>query len=192
MLRSGCQENGNSRSAELRNEELRRELRTASASSGMGCDVHAVKRKLAPVSRPTKRGQLGKALGAVAGPARERALQSLGSGFYARTTMGPRAAVWTTISKILVRGFREALPLDEPKLLLLASALKEGGYRAATSYLYRAKQEHVRAGHSWSEALQDVLKLCVRSVARGLGPGKSASAFLLEEVANHARILPFA
>jgi len=156
----------------------------SSVSSGAGCDVLAVKRKLAPVSRPTKRGRLGEALGAMAGPARERALQSLGNGFYARTTRGPRAAVWTTISKILERGFREALPLDEPKLLLLAAALKEGGYRAAMSYLYRAKQEHVRAGYSWSEALQDVLKLCVRSVTRGLGPGKSASAFLLEEVAK--------
>ena len=56
--------------------------------------------------------------------------------------------------------------MDDSKLFTLAAALKEGGYTAAKSYLYRAKQESMRAGHEWSEALQDV-----------------PSAFLVEEVA---------
>jgi len=111
-------------------------------------------------------------------------LQALGNGFYARTTQGPRAAVWLTISGILKRACGGGLPLNESKLLTLAAALEEGGYRAAKSYLYRAKQKHVRGGFEWSEVLQDVLKLCVRSASRGLGPGKTANAFLLENVAK--------
>lgn len=153
-----------------------------------GVDTLGVKRKLAPFVKRGGRGSVGKAIAAAA-CSRSDSVASLKRDFYSKTSSAPRAAVWVTIRRILVSGGLEALPLSEDKIVVLAAALKRGAYRAAKGYLYRAKQEHVRSGFAWSDALQDTLQLCVRSVSRGVGLAASAAAFMLEEVAANRLVV---
>jgi hypothetical protein len=110
------------------------------------------------------------------------AVEKLSTGFYARTSEGPRRAVLSTVERILKTAGFQGAPLTLESLAVLAAALKEAGYRSAKGYLFRAKQEHVRAGFEWSVQLEDLLKQCVRSVTRGIGSGHVASVFSLEAV----------
>ena len=48
---------------------------------------------------------------------------------------------------------------------------KAGGYRSYPNYLSRAKLEHIRAKHAWTEELELEARESSRSVLRGLGPG---------------------
>lgn len=150
-----------------------------------GMDTLGVKRKFAPTAQRKGRGSLRAAVLAASRAGRSDAVESLRSGFYSRTSTGPRAAMWLTARTILRKSFCEPLPLTVDKLVVLAAALKKAAYRAAKNYLFRAKQEHVRSGFAWSDALQDTLKMCLRSTARGIGQAKAAEVFMLEDIAKH-------
>ena len=69
-------------------------------------------------------------------------------------------------------GAHELLPLKVNVAFDMAAALKAGGYRSGTAYLYLAKQLHVKAGHPWNEELELCMQDATRSVRRWLAPSK--------------------
>jgi hypothetical protein len=152
---------------------------TGAASGTAGVDVLSVKRRLAPIARAPRRACVE---AAVKSAGSSSALEQLNSGFYARTSEAPRRAVLATAARILKAAGHQITPLTNDALAALAAALKDAGYRSAKCYLLRAKQEHVRAGHSWPVQMEDLMKQCIRSVTRGLGVAKTASAFSLSDV----------
>ena len=149
-----------------------------------GEDTLGVKRKLAPVTRRDARGGLKLAVAAIKSRSGTEAVSALKEDFYAKASRAPRASVASTVHRILVGGGFQATPLTMESLTALAAALKAGGYRGAKNYLFRAKQDHIRQGHPWGSDLDDLLKQCVRSAMRGVGPGKPADTFNISEVAT--------
>ena len=146
--------------------------------------ILAVKRRLAPIALARRRGNIEAAISSAGSAGSGDALAKLSSGFYAKTSEGPRRAVLSAVRRILSAAGFDCLPLTMASLAALAAALKESGYRSAKTYLLRAKQEHVRSGFEWSAQLEDLLQRCLRSVARGLGCGHVASAFTLDAVVD--------
>ena len=57
--------------------------------------------------------------------------------------------------------------------------MKARGYRSFGNYLSRAKEQHIREGHSWSPQLDAVSKDCSRSVLRGIGPPRQSAEYPL-------------
>ena len=76
------------------------------------------------------------------------------------------------------------LPLSVDMLRGVAAALKAGGYRSGSAYLYLAKQLHVQQGSAWTPALELRLQDVARSVRRGMAPSKPANSFGLETFAS--------
>ena len=52
---------------------------------------------------------------------------------------------------------------------------KRGGYRSWGNYLSRAKSQHVREGHHWTDQLELAFKEAKRSVERGQGPARQSA-----------------
>jgi hypothetical protein len=155
---------------------------SSGAGCGSGVDVLSVKRKLAPFALARRRGAIAVALESARPGSASRAVGRLSSGFYAKTSDGPRKAQLATVARILRSAGFQCTPLSLKSLEVLAAALKDAGYRSAKNYLFRAKQAHVRAGFEWSVQLEDLMAQCVRSVTRGLGAVHVASAFALGAV----------
>ena len=61
--------------------------------------------------------------------------------------------------------------------------MKHAGYRSFGNYLSRAKREHINTGGTWHQLLERVGADCVKSVTRGLGPGRQSAPYHLEQVA---------
>ena len=70
----------------------------------------------------------------------------------------------------------EIWPLSPGLVEKVAAAFKAGRYRSFANYVSRAKQYHITLGHVWTDALDLMVRQCVRSCARGLGPGKQSKA----------------
>eukprot|EP00969_Alexandrium_andersonii_P134696 5959090-Alexandrium_andersonii.AAC.1 len=60
------------------------------------------------------------------------------------------------------------------------AVLHSAGSRSAPSVLSVAKQEHVQAGHPWTDSLALAQREANRAATRGLGPPKRAAPFPLE------------
>ena len=50
------------------------------------------------------------------------------------------------------------------------------------NYLSKAKREHINTGGTWNQLLERVGADCVKSVMRGLGPGRQSAPYPLEQV----------
>ena len=51
-------------------------------------------------------------------------------------------------------GSKRTLPLTTGSIAAVACMFKQGGYRAYANYLVKAKEEHIKAGHTWDEQLE--------------------------------------
>lgn len=78
----------------------------------------------------------------------------------------------------------DPFPLTGEKIWRVAASLKRGKYRAASNYLFRAKDEHEDRGHEWSRRLQRTMKRAIRSCERGIGPAKQAGVIDIVAAVN--------
>lgn len=76
----------------------------------------------------------------------------------------------------------DPFPLTVDHIHGVAALLKAGGYRSAEEYLSRAKDEHVKRGHHWSDQLARARMRAARSVTRGIGPSKQAATYPLAHI----------
>lgn len=77
------------------------------------------------------------------------------------------------------------------KLMVIAAALKAGGYRTGAQYLSLYKQVATQAGHLWSPQLEQAKTEAARSLERGMGPARRAhtlelEAFVLGRASSHS------
>lgn len=75
-----------------------------------------------------------------------------------------------------------AFPVDEHKLVRVASLFKAGGHRSFKNYLSRAKDQRLALGYEWTETLHRVSQRCTCSVLRGLAGKSRSEAFNFLEV----------
>ena len=78
----------------------------------------------------------------------------------------------------------EPYPLTVEKLQLFGSLLKRAGYRSAAAYMSAVKNQHVRLGHPWSDALGLELRDGKRACERGIGLPVKCGAFDMQKLAE--------
>ena len=69
------------------------------------------------------------------------------------------------------------LPLTPAGIEAVAALFKASKYRSFSQYMPIAKELHIGHGYPWDEFLGRMATLCIRSVARGMGPAKQAACF---------------
>ena len=77
-------------------------------------------------------------------------------------------------------------PLTVEHLQLLGSLLKRAGYRSAGAYLSVVKNQHIRLGHTWSNALDLELREGKRACERSIGPPQKCGAQDMQKLADLA------
>ena len=78
-------------------------------------------------------------------------------------------STWTRVSR--ERG-EEPLPLTPDKIRMNVAILRCAGYRAVKSYVFEAKDRHVRAGYPFDSQLQVAVQDAKRVSDRALGPSQ--------------------
>ena len=78
----------------------------------------------------------------------------------------------------------EAYPITVERLQLLGALLKRAGYRSAGAYLSVVKNQHIRLGHPWTDALDLEMREGKRACDRGIGPPQKCGAFDMQKLAN--------
>ena len=150
------------------------------------------KRKDTPVLAHTKRANRSRALAVAADPAAlARAMEELIRDQVASTAgrvLDIRMKTWSDYHFRYWSTMRpdvpppEVLPLTVAKIQGVCSILKAGGYRAGKDIIARAKDEHIQSDYPWSSLLARTMRLCIRSVERGIGPARQSEGIPLEEV----------
>ena len=77
-------------------------------------------------------------------------------------------------------------PVTVEHLKLMGSLLKKAGYRSAGAYLSTVKNQHIRLGHPWSDALDLELREGKRACERGIGPPRKCGALDMQKLADLA------
>jgi len=98
-----------------------------------------------------------------------------------RTTGCALWNTWCTFHSIWFSDDVPPLPLDAAKIRLTAASFKEGSYKAYRSYLSKAKELHIMAGHDWTPLLDLVSRKAIQSVLRGLGSSRQSSPFNVDK-----------
>ena len=81
---------------------------------------------------------------------------------------------------------QEYLPLSPLRVEAVSAMAKRGGYRSWGNYLSRAKSQHVREGHHWTDQLELAFKEAKRSVERGQGPARQSAPLDVVAVASQS------
>ena len=74
-------------------------------------------------------------------------------------------------------------PITVERLQLLGALLKKAGYRSAGASLSVVKNQHIRLGHPWTDALDLEMKEGKRACDRGIGPPQKCGAFDMQKLA---------
>ena len=127
-----------------------------------------------PSATPAQKRWRGSASDAIAIACSDKATQTAMETFqevvYAPGTTRTKSALFKLWTDILNARGLAPLPVDPNKLNIVSSVLRAAGFRSAPTYLYEAKDCHVRAGYAWSDALDVALRDCRRGLTRGMGP----------------------
>ena len=111
------------------------------------------RRKDFPLVRETGRASKARALEAAASSDSKRlALGTLFRDMSAASSRATNDSLWATWIVFHEEWFGHripALPLTQDKLFAVAACFKEGGYKTFPSYLSKAKEHYVMAGHPW-------------------------------------------
>ena len=110
----------------------------------------------------------------------ETALENLDRDMYAATSVGPREAVWATYKRfhVYAMGYKVSLlPLTPESVRRVAALFKAAGYRSYRNYISRARDEHLALGHEITPKLERIMRLCRRSVVRGLAGAREVRGF---------------
>ncbi|CAE7815603.1 unnamed protein product [Symbiodinium sp. CCMP2592] len=171
----------------LREGVQRWQLEMLLAAPGDGAVLARHRADLPPV-RKRQRASFDLAMQAAAPSERARALQELDDEVLARTTIGPmesRLLVWRRLCEAWEV---TAFPLDDKNVRAVGASLKRGRYRSAAQYYSAAVSFQVRRLHI---ALQPYIKAlirdCVRSIKRGLGPSALKDSFDVCLLAPHVQ-----
>lgn len=105
----------------------------------------------------------------------KKAMKNLENDFFANSSRASKKSKRHTVETLLKAVTKAAAyPLSVRSLRLLASTLKESGYKSASAYIAEAKIAHIEKGHEWTPLLERNVKLCKTAVSRGIGPRKKA------------------
>ena len=131
-----------------------------------------------PPVRKRQRASLSDALRAGEPAERAQALAELDQEVLAKTTVGPyesRLVVWR---RLCAKWDVPAFPLDDRNVRAVAASLKRGRYRSSEQYFSAAASHQVRRLHMTVPAhVRSIIRDCVRSVRRGLGPAALKDSF---------------
>jgi hypothetical protein len=140
-----------------------------------------------PVVDYTPRGDsVGAHAAASSSASRASAMAALEAGMHAASSAGPRRSLLSTWISFHTEWFGvevEPFPLTEDIVTSVAAMFKSGRYRSFQQYMSRAKEEHIRRGHVWTQVLDWVARQCSRSVTRGIGPARQSAGFSVADVA---------
>eukprot|EP00439_Symbiodinium_sp_Y106_P035487 s3692_g4.t1 len=164
------------------------ELLLASPGSGDAPLTLPQQRDDLPPVRKRKRASFADAVAAAAPEERARALQELDDDVLAKSTVGPmesRLLVWRRLCEAWeVPSF----PLDEKNIRAVGASLKRGQYRSAAQYYSAAVSFQARRLRlSLPPFAKALIKDCIRSIRRGLGPAALKDSFSLLMLAPHVR-----
>ena len=138
-----------------------------------------------PPVRKRQRASLQEALLAGEPSNRAQALEELDKEVLAKTTTGPyesRILVWR---RLCAKWELPAFPLDERNVRAVAASLKRGRYRSSEQYFSAAASFQVRRLHMPVPShLRAIIRDCIRSVRRGLGPSALKDSFDLREISH--------
>ena len=85
---------------------------------------------------------------------RAAALRNLDGDVYAPTSRVKHNTLWNTALAALARWGLEPFPPTADKVRALGSALKEGNYKTADTYVGHYRVQCQRAGYTWDDDLQ--------------------------------------
>ena len=102
----------------------------------------------------------------------EAAMAHVARDVYASSTVGPMEAKLKTIMTFLECWGLRLIPYTPEVVFSLGAALKGRKYRNASSYIYLSRTTAQRYGAHISTAANRAVADDLRSVKRGLGPGK--------------------
>ena len=147
--------------------------------------VVPVARRDLPLSTPSARGSLSKALMAAKPEFREESLNELRKNTYAATTTKSRDSRWKLWLQITNAWDLDALPLTVRSVDAVAASLRAGGYKTAKLLFSQARQEHVAQTHT-PVPPEVILRMtqAERAVERGRGPSKLKDSFYVEDIAR--------
>jgi hypothetical protein len=103
----------------------------------------------------------------------------------AATSVGPRASLVATWGRFLELWHGESMPsvpVEPPDIAHVGCLMKARGYRSFANYVSAIKQEHVKAGFTWSAQHELEAKQGLRSVTRGQGPPRQSAPLIIDDV----------
>ena len=131
-----------------------------------------------PPVRKRQRASLTDALLAGEPSERTQALAELDQEVLSKTTIGPyesRLLVWR---RICAKWDVPAFPLDDRNVRAVAASLKRGRYRSSEQYFSAAAAHQARRLHmTVPPHIRSIIRDCVRSIRRGLGPSALKDSF---------------
>ena len=103
----------------------------------------------------------------------------------AKTTMGPYESSLLVWCRLCAQWEVPAFPLDERNVRAVAASLKRGRYRSSEQYFSAAASFQVRRLHlAVPSHVRAIIRDCIRSVHRGLGPSALKDSFDLRALSS--------
>ncbi|OLP77802.1 hypothetical protein AK812_SmicGene42098 [Symbiodinium microadriaticum] len=116
---------------------------------------------------------------------RALALEELDREVLAKTTMGPYESSLLVWCRLCAQWEVPAFPLDERNVRAVAASLKRGRYRSSEQYFSAAASFQVRRLHlAVPSHVRAIIRDCIRSVHRGLGPSALKDSFDLRALSS--------
>lgn len=138
-----------------------------------------------PTVKSSTRGSILAALEAAAPDSQRSALNELEDAKFANSSRIARDALWRTWTKIAAAWGLPPLPLTSDLVNKIGASLKRGGYRSASNYFSRAREEHLRlTGLPVPESVNQSIRQTTRAVERGALAERPKEAFELETFAS--------
>ena len=134
----------------------------------------------------TRRGSRASLLEAASSPShRERAVRTLRSRFFAKTTVGPKRSRLRTAEHVAKRqGIIHIYPMQASDLESVAASFVHAGYRSTPKYLTELKMRNLELGHPWPAQLDLIMRRCCVAASRGIGPPRKAGEIRLAVAAT--------
>ena len=88
---------------------------------------------------------------------------------------------WTTFHAAWFGQGTPTLPLTPTSVLSVAASFKAGRYKSFATYLSKAKEQHISAGHAWTDELALAARKATTSVLRGVGTARQSTPFDLDK-----------
>ena len=112
---------------------------------------------------------------------RSHSIASLENDMHAQSSLAPRDSKWATWQTLAHAWGHAPVPLTRILIRDISASLKAGGYRSTSTYISRAREEHVAmTGESVPTDVELMIRKCMASTNRGIGPGDLKDGFQVE------------